>query len=91
MNQIGVDVVVDSTLVPGTAGLIVEDIVTAGSYVVILTNHFLVYSTDGGTSFARVPIYASSVGKVTGMFVDTLSGVVLLSGEFGLSGIDLVP
>ncbi len=90
-NQIGVDVVVDSTLVPGTAGLIVEDIVTAGNYVVILTNHFLVYSTDGGTSFARVPIYASSVGKVTGMFVDTSSGVVLLSGEFGLSGIDLVP
>src|SRR6056297_3185380 len=51
MSQISsADVVIDSTLVPGTAGLIVEDIVTAGSYVVILTNHFLVYSTDGGTN-----------------------------------------
>jgi len=92
MSQIGgEDVVVDSSLVPGTAGLIVEDIVTAGSYVVILTNHFLVYSTDGGTSFSRTPIYASSVGKVSDMFVDTASGVVLLSGEFGLSGIDVAP
>jgi len=90
-NQIGVDLVVDSTLVPGTEGLIVEEIVTAGSYVVILTNHFLVYSTDGGTSFDRVPIYASSVGKVSDLFVDTAGGVVLLSGEFGLAGIDLVP
>jgi hypothetical protein len=91
MDQIGNDVIVDSTIISETDELIVEDIVTAGNFVVILTNHFLVYSTNGGGDFDRIPIYASSVGKVSDMFVDTAGGVVLLSGEFGLAGIDLVP
>ncbi|MFW5743791.1 MAG: hypothetical protein ACOC2D_11005, partial [Spirochaetota bacterium] len=67
------NVPLDAELIPGTEGLVVEDIVMAGDYVVVLTNHFLVYSTDGGETFSsqRFPVYASSAGTVNEIFLDT--------------------
>ncbi|MFW6260109.1 MAG: hypothetical protein ACOC6J_00860 [Spirochaetota bacterium] len=85
------NVPLDATLIPGTEGLIVEDIVMGGDYVVVLTNHFLVYSTNGGDSFASapLPVYASSAGTVNEIFLDTSGGVVLLAGSSGLAGVDI--
>lgn len=85
------NVPLDATLIPGTEGLIVEDIVMGGNYVVVLTNHFLVYSTNGGDSFesAPLPVYASSAGTVNEIFLDTSGGVVLLAGSSGLAGVDI--
>jgi len=87
------NVQLDATLIPGTEGLVVEDIVMGGDYVVILTNHFLVYSTNGGDTFSsdRFPVYASSARTVTDIFLDTTGGVVLLAGSDGLAGVDIDP
>jgi hypothetical protein len=92
VGQVGGDsLALPGSVVPGTANLIVEDIAIINDYVVILTNHFLVYSTDAGATFERVPVYASSAGEVSGVLLDSVGGVVLLSGSHGLSGVDIDP
>ncbi|MFW5783651.1 MAG: hypothetical protein ACOCY8_03950 [Spirochaetota bacterium] len=80
---------ISGSVIPDTDNLVIQDIAFGGSYVAILTNHFLVYSSNGGPPFDRVPVYASPAGEVTGMLLDPTNGVVLLSGSQGLAGIDL--
>ena len=76
-------------LIAGTEGLIVEDIVMVGSYVVVLTNHFVVYSDDDGSTFSDpIPVYASQLGgEVTDMFVvdSALADLAILAGNGGVA------
>lgn len=90
-SQIGVsnNAVVNGTLLPFTEGLIVEEIVIGGGYIVVLTNQSLVYSNDGGSTYTTTPIAAGSSGEITGVLLDTTSGVVLLATATGLIGIDI--
>lgn len=83
---------VEGLLIPQTTGQVVKNIVAQGDLIVIVTNHFLLYSMNGSAatpSFAEVPLYASSVGEVTGILVDQVSGIALLSGTGGLVAIQL--
>jgi len=88
LTQIGQTLQLTGTLVPHTSNQIVEDIVMLDDYVVVLTNHFLVYSNDGGENWSSVPVYAGSVGRASGMLVIP-NGIVVLAGENGLAGIDI--
>ena len=82
---------VDAELVDGTERLAVVDLVSTGNLVVVLTEHFLIYSVDSGETFTRVPVYASSVGVVSGMLLDPSTGSVLITGSTGLVGTDVTP
>ena len=88
------DVVIDGavitgTPIAGTANQEVIEILMGGTYVVILTDHFLTYSNDSGTTWDSVPVYAGASGPVKDVFLDFTSGKVLLAGETGLSAIDI--
>lgn len=86
--------VISGTPIAGTANQEVRDIVVAevgGSvYIVLLTDHFLVYSLDNGATWEDpLPVYASSAGQANSILLDTTSSVLLIAGETGLAGIDL--
>ncbi len=81
---------VEGLLIPQATGQVVKDIVAQGDLIVIVTNHFLLYSTNGSAAtpvFTKVPLYASSVGEVTGILVDQVNEIALLSGTGGLVAI----
>lgn len=83
---------VDALLIAETAGEAVVDIVATGNYAAIVTTHFLVYSTNANATsptFTAVPLYASVVGEVTGLLLDSATGSVLIAGNGGLVGIPL--
>ena len=78
-----------SSMVVESRGRYVEEILAGGLYVAIQTTQFLIVSRDGGMTFAAVPLVASCAGEVTGMFLDTLSGVVLVAGSTGVAGMNI--
>ncbi len=83
---------VQGLLIPQATGQVVKDIVAQGDLIVIVTSHSLLYSMNGSAStptFTEVPLYASSVGEVTGILVDQTNGIALLSGTGGLVAIQL--
>ena len=84
-SAIGGGEAVVATLIAGTQGRAVRRIVVEGDNVAILTDHFVSVSSNGGTSFTTIPVMASSVGEVSGMFL-TPAGMLLISGSHGLVG-----
>ncbi|MFW6212543.1 MAG: hypothetical protein ACOC8L_06555 [Spirochaetota bacterium] len=82
-------------VIAGTENQEVLDIFVEGTgataLVAILTEHFLTVSSDGGTTFKSIPVYASSAaGTIADMLVSSGSpDVVLLAGSQGLAGVDI--
>ena len=87
-DAIGGDEPIEGTFVPNTRDQAVVEVTSTGDTVVVLTRHYVVYSTDGGQNFERVPLYASSVGEPSDMLVDPVSRVILITGSQGLVGIN---
>jgi hypothetical protein len=78
-----------TSMIVESLGRYIEDIVAGGGYVAILTRQFVIVSNDNGVSFVAVPVAASSVGTPSAIFLDSLTGVLLVSGSTGLAGMDI--
>lgn len=79
---------IEGTFVDETESQAVVELTSTGDTVVVLTRHYVVYSTNGGLDYDREPLYASSVGEPSDMLVDPVSRVILISGSQGLVGIN---
>jgi len=83
------DSIPTSTVVTESLGRTVRDMAMGSSYHAILTDHFLIVSSNGGSTYSVVPIYAGIVTAPTGLFLDDVTGVVLIAGETGISTVDI--
>ncbi len=87
--DLGLAMIPTSDLVTEALGRTVRDMAIGSAYHAILTDHFLIVSSNGGTSYSVVPIYAGIVTAPTGLFLDEGSGVVLITGETGIATLDI--
>ena len=102
VSLVDLEAALDTEGMGAVAGLFIDEsrgqavrmIEAAGELVVIVTSHFLLYSTNAGDeapTFHEIPLYASSAGEVTGMLLVPVPGspIALISGTEGLAGITL--
>jgi hypothetical protein len=78
-----------SGLVTESMGRTVQEMAIGADYHAILTDNFLIVSSDSGVNYSVIPIYAGIVTAPTGLFLDDTTGVVLISGETGIATVDI--
>ncbi|MCK4515903.1 MAG: hypothetical protein KAU31_11625, partial [Spirochaetaceae bacterium] len=78
-----------SEVVTESLGRTVRDMAIGANYHAILTDHFLIVSSDSGATYSLLPIYAGIVTAPTGLFLDDGTGIVLIAGENGIASVDI--
>ncbi|MBU8914032.1 MAG: hypothetical protein KOO61_08425 [Spirochaetales bacterium] len=86
--DLDLDSIPTSDVVTESIGRTVQDMAIGANYHAILTDHFLIVSSDGGP-YSLLPIYAGIVTAPTGLFLDDSTGVVLIAGETGIASVDI--
>lgn len=83
-----VDVGDGEAVIPATANREVLAMAFGGGYGAILTNNFIIV-TDNQADYKLIPIYAGTGGTPSDIFLDSINGIVLVSGSNGLLAVDI--